>query len=110
MEINGREVGLFYSIQAHCEYSEYLIKNPEESVAAAIIHKAILMNKAWLAAQKAEGVEDLPKPLTREELGRLPVSVLNQLGEAIQKQEKKDSEVTVETEEPKGKKGKSADE
>lgn len=108
MEINGREVGLFYSVGAHCAYSEYIIKNPEESVSTAIIQKAMIMNKAWLEARKKAGETDLPAPLTREELFSLPMYVLNELTEAITAQEKADSEVTVETEEPKGKKAKSA--
>lgn len=98
MQINGREVGLFYSVGAHCAYSEYLIKHPEDSVSSAIIQKALLMNKAWLEARKREGDTDLPKPLTRDELNMLPMAVLNQLADEVAAQEKADSEVTVEAE------------
>lgn len=108
MIINGREVGLFYSVGAHCAYSEYLIKHPDESVSSAVIQKAVLMNKAWLDAQKKEGNTDLPAALTRDELYSLPMAVLNELIKEIDAQEKADSEVTVETQEPKGKKAKSA--
>lgn len=108
MIINDREVGLFYSIGAHCAYSEYLIKHPEESVSSAIIQKALLMNKAWLEAKKRAGETDLPKQLTRDELYALPMQVLTELMELVEKQEKADTGVSVETEEPKGKNAKSA--
>lgn len=108
MVINGREIGLFYSVGAHCAYSDYLIKNPEDSVSSAIIQKAILMNKAWLDTRKQAGETDLPKALTRDELYALPMAVLNQLADEVAAQEKADTEVTVEVAEPKGKNGKSA--
>lgn len=108
MYINNREIGLFYSVGAHCAYSDYIIKHPDENISSAMIQKAILMNKAWLDAKKREGEANLPKPLTREELYELPASVLSELIDAVNAQEKLDSEVTVETEEPKRKKGESA--
>jgi len=108
MIINNREVGLFYSVGAHCAYSEYLIKHPEDSVSSAVIQKALLMNKAWLEARKRAGDTDLPKPLTRDEIYQLPMVVLNELADEVAAQEKRDSEVTVETAEPKGKNAKSA--
>ena len=111
MIINNRDVGFFYSVGAHCAYSDFLIKNPEASVSAAVLQKAILMNEAWLEARKEAGETDLPAPLTEEELKKCPMHVFNSMVLEIDAQEKRDSEVTVETEEPKegkGKNGKSA--
>lgn len=111
MIINNREVGFFYSVGAHCAYSDYIIKNPEDSVSAAVIRKAVIMNEAWLEAKRDAGDADLPEPLNEAELKKLPMRVFNELVLEIEAQEKKDSEVTVETEEPKegkGKNGKSA--
>ena len=112
MIINKREVGFFYSVGAHCAYSDYIIKNPEDPVSEAVLKKAVLMNAAWLEARREAGETDLPEPLTVEELKKCPMSVFAVLASEIEEQEKKDSEVTVEAEEPKegkGKNGRSAE-
>lgn len=106
MTINGREVGFFYSVGAHCAYSDYIIKNPEDSVAAAVLKKAELMNEAWLEAKRDAGETDLPEALTAAELHKLPARVFIELTQILEEQEKKDCEVTVEAEEPKEGKGK----
>lgn len=106
MTINGREVDFFYSVGAHCAYSDFLVKNPEMNVSSAVIRKAELMNQAWLDARKDAGETNLPEPLKAEELNKLPMSVFNQLVLELEAAEKRDSEVTVEAEEPKEGKGK----
>lgn len=95
MTINGREIGLMYTIGVHCDYSDFLIKNPDVSVAAALIEKAVLMNKAYLDASGSHTA-----PLTREELRGLPFWQFAELSNAIKKQEAEDSRIDIHTKEP----------
>ena len=44
MIINGKEYGFFYSVWAHCEYNDWIVKNPKSSYASAIIQKAVIMS------------------------------------------------------------------
>lgn len=103
MDINGKEVNFFYSVGARCEYEEYCINHPKASVTRAIINKAIIMNRAYNVANGITG------GITEKELMALPNERFEELALAIDAQEKKDSGITVETEEIKSKNGKSAD-
>ena len=47
MLINGKEYGLFYDVEAHCEYEDFIIKNPEVGKATATIELAIIMNREF---------------------------------------------------------------
>ena len=101
-EINGREIGLAYTVKAHCDFTDWIVKHGQDvSADHALAQKAIIMSQAY--CDKNGG-----KPLTLEELKDQPFYVLKELGEAVDEQELKDSERTVETETPPGKKEKSA--
>ena len=102
LEINGREIGLTYTVGAHCEFQDWIVKRGKDvSADHGVVQKALIMSKAY--CEKNGG-----SPLTYEEVKDLPFYVLLELAEAVAKQEAKDSERTVETEEPKGKNGESA--
>lgn len=102
MNINGKEIHFFYSVGARCEYEEYCIANPKVSVTRAIIHKALIMNKAY---NKANGITD---NITEAEIMSLSNGEFSVLAKEIDEQEKKDSAVTVEAEEKKTKNAESA--
>lgn len=95
LHINGREIGLMYTIGVHCDYSDILIKKPDISVAAALIEKALLMNKAYLDATRSQAA-----PLTREELRAMPFWQFTELTNAIKEQENEDSRIQIHTKEP----------
>ena len=95
-EVNGREIGLFYSVWAHCEYNDWIVKNQNTSVVRAIIQKAVIMSKAYCDVNGG-------KPLDPKEIMSLPEYVFEDLVDAVTEQEKTDCERTVEAEEPKGK-------
>ena len=104
MKINGKEFGMFYSTGAHCAWNNYLVANPNVGVSEATVMRAVFMHDAY---NKANGIKE-SNPVTKEAIMKLPYSVLQELEKAVDEQVKKDSLVTVETEEPKGKNGKSA--
>ena len=101
MIINGEDYGFFYSVWAHCEYSDYIVKNPEVSMAHATVQKAIIMNEAFRKANNGG-----PK-LTTDILFNLPGRDFIALQKTLKEQEKEDTAVTVEAEPVKGK-GKNA--
>lgn len=92
MIINGREVKFFYDTWAYIEYNEYLVKNPDISVAKARVQLAIIMHKAYL---DANGIKD-EKCITPEELFPLPVGQLEILLKEAEEQRAADSKVEVE--------------
>ena len=88
-KVNGKEYGFYYSVWAHCELNDWIVKNPERSYASAIVQKAVIMSKAYC---KVHG----GTPLTPKDLADLPVYVFSELDAALAEQEKADSERTVE--------------
>lgn len=94
MKINDKEVGFLWSVGAFCDYNDYLVANPEVSIARANIKKAVLMNKAYCEVYGGE-------PLTEAELTSQPVYVIDELFPAIKKAEEEGTVRTVETQEKK---------
>lgn len=94
--INGREVGLMYTIGVHLDYSDFLIKNENISTAEAIIEKAVLMNAAYLAAN---GIQNI-SPLTREELRALKFYQFKEILDAVKEAENRDTQIQIHTKEP----------
>lgn len=95
MKINNREVGFLWSVGAFCDYNDFLVANPEVSIARANIKKAVLMSQAYCEANGGE-------PLTEKELTSQPVYVIDELFPAIKAAEEAGSVRTVETQEKKG--------
>lgn len=102
VNINGKEYGLFYSIEAHIEIDNFIIANPAASMTEGVIVRAIAMNEAYNKVHKGGNV------LKKEDLLALPNSIFTLLATAVEEQEKADSVISVETEKPKGKNAKSA--
>lgn len=102
MQINGREIGFFYSVWAHCEFNDWIVKNPNSSYASAIIQKAVIMSKAY---NDLHGIKE--PPLSTKELLGLPKRVFDELQIETDLAEKRDSERTVESA-PSAKNGRSS--
>lgn len=94
MKINNREVGFLWSVGAFCDYNDFLVANPDVSIARANIKKAVLMNKAYCEANGGE-------PITEKDLASQPVYVIDELFPAIKAAEEAGSVRTVETQEKK---------
>lgn len=94
MKINDREIGFLWSVGAFCDYNDYLVANPDVSIARANIKKAVLMNKAYCEANGGE-------PITEKDLASQPVYVIDELFPAIKKAEEEGTIRTVETQEKK---------
>lgn len=92
MQINGREIGFFYSVWAHCEFNDWIVKNPSSSYASAIVQKAVIMSKAY---NDLHGIKE--PPLSTKELLGLPKAVFDELQIETDLAEKRDSERTVES-------------
>lgn len=88
-KINGKEYGFYYSVWAHCELNDWIVKNPERSYASAIVQKAVIMSKAYCKVHGGTA-------LTPKDLADLPVYVFGELDTVLAEQEKADSERTVE--------------
>lgn len=91
MKIHDKEVGFLYTVGAFCDYNDYVVKNPEVSVATANLYKAEIMSRAY--AQVHEGAE----PVTVDELRSLMVYELQDVLEAIKAAEVEGSKRNVET-------------
>ena len=103
IKINGKEYGLFYSVEAHIEIDDFIIANPAASLTEGVVVRAIAMNRAY---NKANGIKD--EVLKREDILTQPNGVFALLKAAVEEQEKKDSATSVQTEEKKTKNAKSA--
>jgi len=99
LNINGKEYGLLYTVWAHCEFNDWVVKNGERSYVSAIIQKAVIMSKAYCDVNGGTS-------LNPKELMTLPKYVFDEIAVAIEEQEKADSERTVETKEVKSKNAK----
>ena len=105
MKINGKEFGMFYSTGAHCAWNNYLVANPKVGVSEATVMRAVFMHDAY---NKANGIKE-SNPVTKETIMNLPYAILEELEKEVEAQVERDSKVTVELEEKKGKNGKSAE-
>lgn len=91
MIINGCEYGFYYSVGAHIDYEDFIIRNPEVGQIRANVELACIMNREYNLANGIKGQELKPG-----DLRKLPNAVLTELLDAVQAQMKMDSEVTVE--------------
>ena len=90
MIINGKEYGFFYSVWAHCEFNDWVVKNPTASVASAMIQRAVFMSKAYADAHGGP-------VLSAKDVLNLPKYVFDELIAETDAAEKRDSERTVES-------------
>ena len=91
MVINGKEYGFFYSVWAHCEYNDWIVKNPNSSYARAVVQKAAIMSKAY---HDIHGEGEILNP---KDVMNLPAYVFNEILTETDAAEKRDSERTVES-------------
>ena len=101
MKIHDKEVGFLYTVGAFCDYNDYVVKNPEVSVATANLYKAELMSRAY--AKVHEGAE----PVTVDELRDLMLYELEDVLNAVKAAETAGSKRNVETVETGKKRAKS---
>ena len=101
MIINGKEYGFFYSVWAHCEFNDWVVKNPNSSYASAIIQKAVIMSKAYCDIHGGGNILDA------KDVMNLPKYVFDELIAETDAAEKRDSERTVESA-PSAKNGRSS--
>lgn len=90
MIINGKEYKFFYSVWAHCELNDWIVKNPNSSYASAMVQKALIMSKAYADTNGGP-------VLSAKELMKLPKVVFDELVAEMDAAEKRDSERTVES-------------
>lgn len=98
MLLNGKEIKFYYSVWAHCEFSDYLVSHQEVSEARAFMQKALTMNEAAIKAGMGGD------RLTPDDFEILPGSAFLEIMSEMTAQEKKDTARLVETKETKGKK------
>lgn len=109
MQINGKDVNLFFSVYAKCELdkmvmtsgtrniAEFTKKMPTEFVAGM----AAVMSKAYCMKYGGD-------PITRAEIDTLPAQDFGELDSLVAKAISDGEAVSVYTEEPKGKNAESA--
>ena len=102
LTLNGKEYGLFWSVGARCKWDNWVVQNMKASMTEGYIMKALAMVDAY---NKANGTTN---KLTKEDIYNLPNREFEALIAAVDEQEKADSVVTVEAEDEKPKKDKSA--
>ena len=103
MKIHDKEVGFLYTVGAFCDYNDYVVKNPEVSVATANLYKAELMSRAYAKVHKDDGAE----PVTVNELRELMLYELEDVLNAVKAAETAGSKRNVETVETGKKRAKS---
>lgn len=91
MKIHDKEVGFLWSVGAFCDYNDYVVANPDVSVATAELHKAEFMSKAYAKAN--EGAE----VITVEELRTMMLYELKDVRDAVKAAEDAGNKRTVET-------------
>lgn len=97
MLINGKEIGFYYSVWAHCEFADYLLSHKDVSIARAMMQKALIMNEAYVKAGRGGD------RLTPEDFEDLPIKAYSEIETALKNQEAEDMGTTIETK-TKGKK------
>lgn len=90
MKLNGKEYKFAYTVWAHCEYNDWIVKNPNSSYARAVVQKAAIMSKAY---HDIHGEGEILNP---KDVMNLPAYIFNELLAETDAAEKRDSERTVE--------------
>lgn len=97
MIIHDKEIGFLYTVGAYCDFNDYVVANPEVSIATANLYKAEIMSKAY--AQ----VHPEAQPITVSELRSLMLYELEDVIKAVKDAETAGSVRKVETVDPKKK-------
>ena len=93
MKINGKELGMAYTVGAHTDWDNYVVKNQQTvSVTAGMIEKVIIMHRWWAIINKVPE----SKRVTREEILAQPDRVFDEMVNLSVAIEKGDSEKSIE--------------
>lgn len=90
MQINGKELGMAYTIGAHTEWQSWVVANPEKSLAEAKVESVVIMHKWWCRLNKVAEKQRV----TREEILSQPFEIFEEmttLAEATMKSDKHQS-------------------
>lgn len=91
MRIHDKEVGFIYTVGAFCDYNDYVVANPDVSIATANLKKAEIMSKEYARVHPEADV------ITVDELRDLMVFELQDVLEEVKAAETAGSKRTVET-------------
>lgn len=91
MKIHDKEVGFIYTVGAFCDYNDYVVANPDVSIATANLKKAELMSKEYARIHPESNA------ITVDELRDLMVFELHDVLEAVKAAETAGSKRNVET-------------
>ena len=92
MQINGKELGMAYTVGAHVEWQNWIVANSEKSLVQAKLESVIIMHKWWCLQNKIPEKERV----TREEILAQPNSIFDEMTDLAEAIMKNDKEVTVE--------------
>lgn len=85
MEINGKERGFFYSVGAHLAMGDLALEKAKANGSIrAVVHSAVIMNKAFEDRKALDDPEYKPDYLTLEEVNLLPMWRLKELSETTE--------------------------
>lgn len=90
MEVNGKELGMAYTVGAHTEWQNWVVANPNKSLADAKLESVIIMHKWWCLQNKIPEKQRV----TREEILAQPFAIFDEmtnLAEAVMKGDKHQS-------------------
>lgn len=90
MKIHDKETGFIYTVGAFCDYNDYVVANPEVSIATANLHKAEIMSREYAK------IHPEASPITVEDLRGLMVYELQSVLEAVKEAETAGTKRTIE--------------
>ena len=102
MNINGKEIGLRYTVGCAAWFAEYVNAHQDEAVISIYAKLMPKMNEAYVRTYGGETI-------TEDEIMDMDFSEMMEVKEELEAIIKCDSKTTVEVAEPKGKKGKKND-
>lgn len=92
MTINGKELGMIYTVGAHIRWNSYIVSHQQSAFAEAQLEKVLIMHDEWCRLNKVpEG-----KKVTKTELLAQPYSVFDEMVKLCEAQVKADGETTIE--------------
>lgn len=100
MQINGKELGMAYTVGAHAEWQNWVVANPNKSLADAKVESVVIMHKWWCRLNKVPEKQQV----SREEILSQPFAVFEEmvaLAEGVMKVDKHQS-VEAKSKNPRG--------
>lgn len=99
MLINGKERGFFYSVGAHLAMGDLeMEKAKANGRIRAVVHSAVIMNKAFEDRKAMDDPDYKPDYLTLEEVNLLPMYRLKELSETTETAIREGMQIEVEAE------------